>query len=112
MSNMAAAYTHAGKPDRAIDAGELAVERQKVRLGPDHPSTLLNMNNLATAYLAAGRLNEALHLLEETLEKTKKPSTARIIPTTLSPSTIWLRCTSRAADRIRLSRYSKNCSKR
>src|SRR5205823_2759271 len=43
------------------------------KLGPEHPNTLLTMNNLANAYRATGRLGEALPLLEETLKgfKTK-----------------------------------------
>jgi hypothetical protein len=36
-------------------------------LGPDHPNTLTSRNNLALAYRKAGRLDEAITLLEETL---------------------------------------------
>jgi tetratricopeptide (TPR) repeat protein len=39
----------------------------KAILGADHPDTLLSMNNLAQAYQAAGKLERALPLLEETL---------------------------------------------
>ncbi|OMG10322.1 tetratricopeptide repeat protein, partial [Actinomyces naeslundii] len=35
-------------------------------LGPDHRDTLASRNNLAGAYQAAGRLNEALPLFEQT----------------------------------------------
>ena len=36
-------------------------------LGPEHPDTLTSRSNLATAYGAAGRTEEALRLHEETL---------------------------------------------
>ena len=36
-------------------------------LGTEHPGTLTSRNNLASAYGAAGRLAEALPLLEQTL---------------------------------------------
>ena len=36
-------------------------------LGPDHPDTLLSRNNLALAYRAAGRLDEAISLHEQAL---------------------------------------------
>ena len=41
---------------------------RKAKLGPDHPDTLTSMNNLATGYQAAGKLDLALPLFEETLE--------------------------------------------
>jgi len=37
---------------------------QKAKLGADHPNTLASMNNLANAYRAAGRLDQALPLYE------------------------------------------------
>ena len=36
-------------------------------LGPDHPNTLTSRSNLANAYQAAGRINEAITLHEQTL---------------------------------------------
>ena len=39
----------------------------KAKLGPDHPDTLTSMNNLAVGYQAAGKLDKALPLFEETL---------------------------------------------
>ena len=36
-------------------------------LGPDHPDTLSSRNSLAAAYLAAGRVAEAIELFEQTL---------------------------------------------
>jgi tetratricopeptide (TPR) repeat protein len=37
-------------------------------MGPDHPATFVAMNNLGLAYERAGRLDEALPLLEEALK--------------------------------------------
>jgi hypothetical protein len=42
----------------------------KIKLGPEHPSTLYSMNNLAWAYRAAGKWDVALPLFEETLKLT------------------------------------------
>ncbi|EHM93001.1 hypothetical protein HMPREF0975_02084, partial [Actinomyces sp. oral taxon 849 str. F0330] len=36
-------------------------------LGPHHPDTLISRNNLAGAYQAAGRLDDAITLHEQTL---------------------------------------------
>ena len=41
-------------------------------LGRDHPGTLTTRNNLAAAYRAAGRLGEAVPLLEETLAEQER----------------------------------------
>ncbi|MBX7105984.1 MAG: tetratricopeptide repeat protein, partial [Gemmataceae bacterium] len=43
----------------------------KTHAGPDHPSTLTSMNNLAVGYHDAGKLDLALPLFEETLQLTK-----------------------------------------
>ena len=52
---------------QAIAVGEpLLADRERV-LGPDHPATLGSRNNLATAYVAAGRAAEAIGLHERTL---------------------------------------------
>jgi tetratricopeptide (TPR) repeat protein len=52
---------------QAIEYGQgLAADRERV-LGETHPDTLTSRNNLATAYRAAGRLDEAIPLLERTL---------------------------------------------
>ena len=44
----------------------LAADQERV-LGPDHPDTLNSRNNLAIAYRAAGRTDEAITLHEQTL---------------------------------------------
>ena len=39
--------------------GERLLADQEQALGPDHPDTLTSRSNLANAYLAAGRTEEA-----------------------------------------------------
>jgi lipopolysaccharide biosynthesis regulator YciM len=58
------------------DAETLAMAREAADglarlLGPDHTNTLASMNNLAIAYKAAGRLDRAIPLHEQTLELRK-----------------------------------------
>jgi tetratricopeptide (TPR) repeat protein len=50
---------------------EETLEKRKAKLGPDHPHTLISMNNLASAYQDSGQLAKAMPLYEETLEKRK-----------------------------------------
>ena len=52
---------------QAIMMGERLIADQEQALGPDHPDTLTARNNLAVAYRAAGRLDEAIGLHEQTL---------------------------------------------
>ena len=56
-----------GMPQLALTLTD-SVTRAGDTLGPDHPSTLASRNNLATAYQAAGRLDEAIALYEQNLE--------------------------------------------
>ena len=50
---------------------EETLEKQKAKLGADHPETLKSMNNVAMAYQSVGRPDKAELLLEETLAKVK-----------------------------------------
>jgi RNA polymerase sigma factor (sigma-70 family) len=52
---------------QAIAAGEPLAEDLERLLGPDHPDTLNSRNSLAAAYLAAGRVTEAIPLFEQIL---------------------------------------------
>jgi RNA polymerase sigma factor (sigma-70 family) len=52
---------------QAIAIGEPLVEDLARFLGPDHPDTLNSRNSLAAAYLAAGRVDEAILLFEQIL---------------------------------------------
>ena len=56
-----------GMPQLALTLND-SVTRAGDTLGPDHPSTLISRNNLASAYQDAGRLDEAIALFEQTLE--------------------------------------------
>jgi RNA polymerase sigma factor (sigma-70 family) len=51
----------------AIALGEPLAEDLGRLLGPDHPDTLSSRNSLAAAYLAAGRVDEAIPLFEQIL---------------------------------------------
>ena len=51
----------------AIAIGEPLAEDLERLLGPDHPDTLNSRNSLAAAYLAAGRVAEAISLFEQIL---------------------------------------------
>jgi RNA polymerase sigma factor (sigma-70 family) len=51
----------------AIAVGEPLAEDLERLLGPDHPDTLNSRNSLAAAYLAAGRVAEAISLFEQIL---------------------------------------------
>ena len=51
----------------AIAIGEPLAEDLERLLGPDHPDTLNSRNSLAAAYLAAGRVSEAIPLFEQIL---------------------------------------------
>ncbi|KAH7147088.1 putative nephrocystin, partial [Dactylonectria estremocensis] len=55
-------------------AEKLSTEAVKIRdglLGPDHPSTLTSMNNLASTYTNQGRLEEAVKLFVQVMETCK-----------------------------------------
>ena len=60
-----------GEPGKAIMLLEKARATRQAKLGPEHPHTLTNMNDLALAYQAAGKLDRAVPLLEETLKLQK-----------------------------------------
>ncbi len=60
-----------GHPEKAIALLIQARQTFAVHEGPDHPDTLLTMNQLATGYRKSGKLDLALPLLEETLKLRK-----------------------------------------
>ena len=51
-----------GRHAEALKLHEETLALRKAKLGPDHPDTLLSMNNLANSYAALGRHAEALKL--------------------------------------------------
>jgi serine/threonine protein kinase len=60
-------YYDLGEPVLAVRQLQRALELRTAHLGPDHPDTLDNQNNLALAYLAAGQHDRAIPLLERTV---------------------------------------------
>jgi serine/threonine protein kinase/lipopolysaccharide biosynthesis regulator YciM len=64
-------YLFLGEPELAIRQKERCRQLRRQVHGPDHPDTLVAMNNLAVAYQDAGRLEDARRLLEEALEVMK-----------------------------------------
>ena len=58
--------TDLGMPQLALTITE-SVTQAYDTLGADHPETLTSRNNLANAYQDAGRLNEAIELLQQSL---------------------------------------------
>ena len=67
---LAHVMSHRGRHDEEVLAmARSAAEGLARLLGPDHLDTLLMHAKLATAYLAAGRANEAIPLFQSTLEK-------------------------------------------
>jgi hypothetical protein len=56
-----------GYAEKAIALFTRARATFATRLGPDHPDTLMSMNDLASAYRDAGKYDRARPLFEETL---------------------------------------------
>ena len=52
---------------QALELIQQVVRTRENLLGPEHPDTLLAMNNLAFSYASVGRWNEAIKLYEELL---------------------------------------------
>ena len=72
MANLGANYTCADRLDKAVPLLEEAYKGSKEKLGPGHPTTLLSMKTLASAYGRVGRLGEALSLSTEVLQLNKE----------------------------------------
>src|SRR5262249_15462897 len=64
---VALSYAEVGRVQEALKLREETFQLTKAKLGPNHPQTLMSMNNLAESYVDAGRSQEALKLREETL---------------------------------------------
>ena len=62
---MAGTYQEAGQLLEAIALYAKVRDAAIVKLGPDHPSTLFTLNNLAVAYQAGGKTAEAIALFEK-----------------------------------------------
>jgi tetratricopeptide (TPR) repeat protein len=57
--------------DQSVSLHDESLHLTKQQLGPDHPHTLISMNNLAEAFRGAGKLDKALSLHEATLQLRK-----------------------------------------
>ena len=57
-----------GLPHKAVVLLKKALATYQAKLGPEHPHTLISMNNLALAYQDSGDLEHALPLNEEELK--------------------------------------------
>src|SRR6516164_6028215 len=60
-----------GEASLAVEVFQKVLATRKAKLGPDHPDTLISMNELAWAYQDSGQLAKAVTLYEETLEKSR-----------------------------------------
>ena len=59
-------------PYQAIVVGEALVEDGERLLGPGHPNPIVSRSNLANAYRAAGRIDDATRLQERTLREMER----------------------------------------
>ncbi|MBS0264919.1 MAG: tetratricopeptide repeat protein [Planctomycetes bacterium] len=64
-------YSYLRLDQRAIAEHSRARELRAAHLGPEHPSTLESMNNLAVAFQESGQVAAALPLFEQTLQATQ-----------------------------------------
>jgi tetratricopeptide (TPR) repeat protein len=67
MHHLASSYTNLGRRTESLQLNQETFALRKATLGPDHPDTLLSMNNLAKSYDELGRHAEAAELFEKTL---------------------------------------------
>jgi tetratricopeptide (TPR) repeat protein len=67
MHHLAMGYHDAGEPKKALPLMEQALELHRAKLGTDHNSTLVCLNNTALVYSALARNDDAARLYEETL---------------------------------------------
>jgi serine/threonine protein kinase/tetratricopeptide (TPR) repeat protein len=66
---MGKSFYQLGDGKTAIEQFQVARELYTQHVGIDHPDTLLSMDNLASAYIFAGRMQEGVKLYEETLAR-------------------------------------------
>jgi serine/threonine protein kinase/tetratricopeptide (TPR) repeat protein len=64
---LAISFANLGDAKTATEQTERARSLYRQHLGPDHPTTLVCMTNLASCYAGLGRYHDALRLQEETL---------------------------------------------
>jgi tetratricopeptide (TPR) repeat protein len=72
MNDLAVTYWKAKQLDKSIPRFEETLQRQEAKLGRNHPDTLRTAANLGVNYKDAGRLKEAIPLLEEACRASRK----------------------------------------
>jgi tetratricopeptide (TPR) repeat protein len=72
MNNLAVAYGSAKQFDRSVPLLEETLKLRQAKLGPDHLNTLLTMANLGINYRNAGRLPEAIAMLEQAQDRARQ----------------------------------------
>jgi hypothetical protein len=72
----------------ALPLYEETLKLMKAKLGPDHPHTLISVNQLARAYQVARRPADALPLLRELLDKRRSQRPAQ--PLQIADTLAWL----------------------
>ena len=77
MNNLASLFWSMKDLDRSIPLFEKTLKKRISNLGQDHPSTLATKANLGVNYRDAGRLNEAIRLLEEVHQIGRKHASLR-----------------------------------
>jgi tetratricopeptide (TPR) repeat protein len=77
MNNLAYGYFTQGQRDKAVPLFEETVRLREAKMGRRHPDTLQTLGNLGQCYRDAGRLAEAIPLLEEAHRGAKEHAALR-----------------------------------
>src|SRR5206468_10242252 len=67
--NLAREYSALGPHAEAVKLFEETVAVMKAKLGPDHPTTLISMGNLAACWVAANRSSEAVPVIDDCIKR-------------------------------------------
>ena len=78
MFNLAVAFWRSKQLDKSLPLFEDVFKRREAVLGRRHPDTLLTAANLGVNYRDAGRLNEAIPLLEEAYKGSRRNPKLRV----------------------------------
>jgi hypothetical protein len=65
-------YGDKGRWDEAEELQAEVLEIRKRVLGPEHPGTLISMNNLSRTWKAMGQQTEALNLMDKCVQLKKR----------------------------------------
>jgi len=71
-SNLAIAYSAAGRLSEATALLQATLKFREAKLGPDHPDTLSSRGSLAEAYESLGRFSQAEGLIRDVLARRRK----------------------------------------